>query len=281
VKLKPLKSNNFDVTLEWYPHPGQSLTTALFYKQVKDIVMQESYTRTFKDLAGTDQEFTVTGPANAAKARVRGIELAGSTYFDHLGGLTDKLPDWVKGFGVSSNFTYIESKQQLYHPNPANFCPSGDLKGAAALYGCDTNGVPYKDLPVPYLSKRAFNFTFMYDHGPLSARLAYSWRDRMLQATGVYGTGGNNGTSADPQRVDANGNAPHDAGYGLAVWQLPVGQWDGGINYRFSDHISASFNVSNLTRTVTKQVNQQSPGDMGRAWFDPGRSFRMTASYVF
>jgi TonB-dependent receptor len=281
VKLKPLKANNFDVTLEWYPHPGQSLTSAFFYKQVKDIVMQESYTRTFKDLAGTDQEFTVTGPANAAKAWVKGIELAGSTYFDHLGSLSEKLPDWVKGFGVSSNFTYIDSKQQLYHPNPANFCPSGSLVGAAALYGCDTNGIPYKDLPVPYLSKRAFNFTFMYDHGPLSARLAYSWRDRTLQATGVYGTSGSNGTSADPQRVDANGNAPHDAGYGLPVWQMPVGQWDGGINYRFSDHISASFNVSNLTRTVTRQVYQQTPGDMGRAWYDPGRSFRMSANYVF
>jgi hypothetical protein len=32
---------------------------------------------------------------------------------------------------------------------------------------------------------------------------------------------------------------------------------------------------------VTKQVNQQTPGDMGRSWFDPGRSFRMQATYVF
>jgi outer membrane receptor protein involved in Fe transport len=62
---------------------------------------------------------------------------------------------------------------------------------------------------------------------------------------------------------------------------MPVGQWDAGINYRFSDHISGSFNISNLTRTVTKQVNQQTPGDMGRSWFDPGRSFRMQATYVF
>jgi len=281
VNLKPIKANNFDVTLEWYPHPGQSLTAAFFYKQVKDIILQESYSRTYKDLAGNDMEFTITGPANAAKARVRGIELAGMTYLDHLAGLTDNLPDWAKGFGVSSNFTYIDGKQQLYHPNPANFCPSGDLVGSAALYGCDTNGVPYKDLPVPYMSKRAFNLAFMYDRGPVSARLAYSWRDRTLLATGVYGAAGHNGTSADPSRVDANGNAPRDAGFGLPVWQLPVGQWDAGLSYRFTDHLSGSFNISNLTRTVTKQVNQQTPGDMGRSWFDPGRSFRMQATYVF
>jgi TonB-dependent receptor len=281
VNLKPLKSNNFDVTLEWYPHPGQSLTAAFFYKQVKDIIMLESYTRTYKDLAGVDQDFTITGPANAAKARVRGIELAGSTYFDHLPGVSDKLPDWAKGFGVSSNFTYIDGKQQLYHPNPSSYCPSGTLTGTAALYGCDTNGVPFTDLPVPYMSKRAFNLAFMYDHGPVSARLAYTWRDRTLLATGVYGASGSNGTSADPARKDANGNEPIDAGYGIPVWQLPVGQWDAGVNYRFTDHISGSFNISNLTRTVTRQVNQQSPGDMGRSWFDPGRSFRMQATYVF
>jgi TonB-dependent receptor len=281
VNLKPLKSNNFDVTLEWYPHPGQSLTAAFFYKQVKDIIMLESYARTYKDLAGNDMEFTITGPANAAKARVRGIELAGMTYLDHLPGVSDVLPDWAKGFGVSSNFTYIEGKQQLYHPNPSNYCPSGSLTGAAALYGCDTNGVPYTDLPVPYMSKRAFNLAFMYDRGPVSARLAYTWRDRTLLATGVYGASGNNGTSADPGRKDDKGNEPTDAGYGIPVWQLPVGQWDAGINYRFTDHLSGSFNISNLTRTVTKQVNQQTPGDMGRSWFDPGRSFRMQATYVF
>ena len=282
VKLKPLKSNNVDLTLEWYPRPGQSLTAAFFYKQVKDIIMNESYTRTYKDLAGNDMEFTITGPANAAKARVRGIELAGMTYLDHVPGVSDVLPDWAKGFGVSSNFTYIEGKQQLYHPNPSNFCPSGgELKGSAALYGCDTNGIPYKDLPVPYMSKRAFNMAFMYDRGPVSARLAYSWRDRTLLATGVYGAKGQNGTSADPAHVDDKGNPLQDAGFGIPVWQLPVGQWDAGINYRFSDHFSGSFNISNLTRTVTKQVNQQTPGDMGRSWFDPGRSFRMQATYVF
>jgi hypothetical protein len=86
--------------------------------------------------------------------------------------------------------------------------------------------------------------------------------------------------STDPARA-TNGVEPTDAGYGIPVWQMPVGQWDAGVNYRFSDHFSGSFNISNLTRTVTKQVNQQTPGDMGRSWFDPGRSFRMQATYVF
>jgi TonB-dependent receptor len=281
VNLKPLKSNNFDLSLEWYPHPGQSLTAAVFYKQVKDIILSETYSRTYKDLAGNDMEFTITGPSNAAKARVRGVELAGMTYLDHIPGVSDSLPEWAKGFGVSSNFTYIDGKQQLYHPFKSNYCPAGELTGSAMLFGCDTNGLPFKDMPVPYMSKRAFNLAFMYDRGPVSARLAYSWRDRTLLATGVYGASGSNGTSADPARKDANGVEPKDVGWGLPVWQEPVGQWDAGISYRFTDHFSGSFNASNLTRTVTKQTNQQAPGNMGRSWFDPGRSFRVQATYVF
>jgi TonB-dependent receptor len=282
VKLKPLKANNFDVSLEWYPQNGQSLTAVLFYKKVKDIIMSETYRRTFKDIAGSEQEFEITGPANAAKLWLGGIELAGSTYIDKLPGMANRLPDWAKGFGISANFTYIDGKQELYHPFKLAYCPAGDLKIGETLYGCDTNGLPFKDLPVPYMSKRAFNTAFMYDRGPISARLAYSWRDRTLLATGVYGASGNNGTSADPVRIAANGGvAPRDVGWGIPVWQEAVGQWDAGLSYRFTDHFYASVNVSNLTKTVTKQTNQQAPGAMGRSWFDPGRSFRVQAGYTF
>jgi len=287
VNLKPLKSNNFDVSLEWYPNPGQSLTAAVFYKQVKDIIMKETYTRTYKDLAGQDVDFMITGPANVAKANVKGVELAGMTYLDHLPGLSD-LPAWAKGFGVSSNFTYIDGKQQLYHPFKGDYCPAGALSGTVLMFGCDTNGLPYKDLPVPYMSKRAFNLAFMYDQGPVSARLAYSWRDRTLLATGIYAANSTNATSADPSRLYAPDPAqpdvkvePHDVGYAPPIWQEAVGQWDAGITYKFSEHFSGSFNASNLTRTVTRQTTQQAPGNMGSSWFDPGRSYRMQLSYVF
>ncbi|WP_217428331.1 TonB-dependent receptor [Rugamonas rivuli] len=280
--LKPLKSNNFDVSLEWYPQNGQSLTAVLFYKTVRDIIMTETYTRTLKDKAGSEQDFTITGPANAAKLWLGGIELAGFTYLDKIPGWSERLPAWAKGLGVSANFTYIKSEQQLYHPYKLPYCPAGSLTTGADLYGCDTNGIPYKDLPVPYMSKRAFNLAFMYDNGPLSTRLAYSWRDRTLLATGVYGASGNNGTSADPVRIAANGGvAPTDVGWGLPVWQEAVGQWDAGVNYRFSENIWGSFNVSNLTNVVTKQTNQQTPGNMGRSWYDPGRSFRLSVGYSF
>ena len=282
ANLKPLKSNNVDLTLEWYPRSGQSLTAALFYKKVKDIIMTDSYIRTVKDLAGNPQDFLVTGPANAAKLWEAGIEVAGMTYLDKLPGLDRVLPDWMKGFGVSSNFTYLNGKQDLYHPFMLQYCQAGGVSIAGNLYGCDTNGLPFKDLPVPYMSKRAFNFGLMYDRGPVSARLAYSWRDRTLQATNAYGASGWDATSADPARAAANGGvAPKDVGWGLPVWQEAVGQWDAGLNYKVSDHLWASINVSNLTNVVTRQTQQQTFGTVGRSWFDPGRSFRASMGYTF
>ena len=282
AKLKPVKADSFDYSLEWYPQNGQSLTAVLFYKKVKDIVMSETYTRTIKDLAGMEQDFRITGPANAARLWEGGIEIAGSTYLDKLPGLAERLPDWAKGFGVSSNVTFLKGKQELYHAYDMPYCQGGNVSTAGNLYGCDTNGLPFKDLPVPYMSKRAFNVGFMYDRGPVSARLAYSWRSRFLIATNAYGAGGWDGTSADPARAAANGGvAPTDVGWGLPVWQEASGQWDAGINYRVSERIWTSFNVSNLTNTVTRQTQQQTPGAMGRAWFDPGRSFRVSMGYNF
>jgi len=282
ANLKPLKSVGLDLTLEWYPRDGQSLTAAFFAKKVKDIIMSESYTRTLKDLAGNDQDFLITGPANAAKLWEAGIEVAGMTYLDKLPGLDKVLPDWMKGFGVSSNFTYLKGKQSLYHPFQLQYCQAGNSGIAGNLYGCDTNGLPFKDLPVPYLSRRAFNFALMYDRGPVSMRVAYSWRDRFLQATNAYGAGGWDGTSADPARIAANGGvAPKDVGWGLPVWQEPDGQWDAGLSYRFTDNLNASANVSNLTNTITRQTQQQTIGTVGRSWFAPGRSFRFTMGYTF
>jgi hypothetical protein len=132
------------------------------------------------------------------------------------------------------------------------------------------------------MSKRAFNVGFMYDQGPISARLAYSWRDRTLLATGAYGASGTDATSADPARIAANGGvAPHDVGWGLPVWQEAVGQWDGGVSANFDKNMYASFNVSNITSVVTRQTVQQASGTMGHAWFNPGPSLRMSMGYHF
>jgi len=278
VQLNPIRANNYDVTLEWYPRSGSSLTAAVFYKDVRDIILPAAYSRSYTNLAGNSQSFVVTAPDNVAKGSVRGLEIAGQTYFDHLPMFDGVLPEWAKGFGISANYTYLDSKQKLYHPFKQPFCPAaGSFNNSSlTLYGCDTNGLPFDDLPILYLSRNAFNVTFLYDRGPLSGRLAYSWRGRFLQGVNVNGTSGTDGTSADPAR-----NGAHDVAWALPTWQEATGQWDAGVDYRFTDNLSVSVSATNLTDVVIKQTQQQHVGTMGRAWFEPGRSYRMALRYAF
>jgi TonB-dependent receptor len=276
--LKPTKADSYDVTLEWYPGNGSSLTAAAFRKNVRDIILYGAYNQSYKDLAGNAQSFLITAPDNSAKGSVTGLELAGQTYFDHVPGLNRVLPEWAKGFGISANYTYINSKQTLYHPFDLKYCPAaGSFNNSSLnLYGCDTNGLPFDSLPLMYLSKNNYNLIFMYDKGPLSARLAYSWRSRFLQGVTVNGTQGTDATSADPSR-----NGAQDVGWGLPTWQEATGQLDFGIDYRISEHVSASFSASNLTDIIVRQTQQQHIGDMGRSWFEPGRSYRLALRYSY
>lgn len=282
--LKPIRAKSFDWTLEWYPANGSSLTLAVFRKNVRDIILNAGYMKDYKDIAGNSQTFVITGPDNVAKGSVSGAEIAGQTYFDRVPGLNRLLPEWAKGFGISANYTYIDSKQDLYHPFSQKYCPSTSAfnNSSLNLYGCDTNGLPFSTMPIQYLSKNAYNLMFLYDHGPLSARIAYSWRSRFLQGVTVNGTQGGDATSSDPARAAANGGvAPRDVGYALPTWQEATGQLDFGLDYRFNDHISGNFSASNLTDVVVRQTQQQGIGNMGRAWFEPGRSYRLTLRYSF
>ena len=278
ANLKPITANSYDLSLEWYPGNGSSLTFGLFHKKVRDIILPSAFTRSYKSLDGNEQSFLITAPNNAASGKLSGAEIAGQTYFDHVPGLQNLLPEWAKGFGISGNYTYIRSKQNLDHPFDLKYCAAAGTfnNSSLSLYGCDTNGLPFTELPIMYLSRNAYNLALLYDRGPLSARLAYSWRGRFLQGVTVNGTRGDDGTSADPARAGMK-----DVSWGLPTWQEAMGQLDLGIDYKLTERFSASFSATNLTDVVVKQTQQQHIGDMGRAWFEPGRSYRVQLRYMF
>ncbi len=288
VMLNPTRANSFDATLEWYPGNGSSLTAAFFYKKVKDVILRSAYVADYNDLAGNAQSFLINAPVNAADGRVAGLELAGQTYFNHVPGLEGKLPEWAKGFGISANYTYLKSKQELHQPFALKYCPAANSfnNASLSLFGCDTDGMPFTEMPLQYLSPNAYNLMFLYDKGPLSMRLAYSWRSRFLQGVSVNGTMDTNGgaTSADPTRATVVGGKtvyPTDVAWGLPTWQEAAGQLDFGFDYKFSEHVQASFSASNLLDTVVRQTQQQHIGAMTRAWFEPGRSYRLALRYTY
>ena len=88
--LKPMKSTNFDASLEWYFSRTGSLTVAGFYKNISNYIQTVITQRnvTFSD--GVTATYDVTTYDNAAKAKVKGAEVAYQQFFDFLPGALER-----------------------------------------------------------------------------------------------------------------------------------------------------------------------------------------------
>jgi len=274
--LKPVRADSVDLTAEYYPSRSTSFTVAVFNKQLDDIIIGQTTQRQIVDTSGQTHDFLVTSPINGAKGHARGIELGMQKYFD-------KLPGWMSGFGVQANYTYIHSKQSLYAPVNGEWCtPSGDLNSQLMrdLNGCDVHGRAFGgNLPMTGLSKNAYNLALLYDQGPISARLAYTWRSKYLQAVSAYGTNGNNGRDYNPDSP-TYGQA-WAVNFALPTWGDSYGQLDMGVQYKFNDNLTVAFEGQNLSNAIYKQYMQQSIGMMQREAFSTGRRYVVQMRYAY
>ena len=272
--LRPTRSSQADLTAEWYFAPAGSLTVAVFNKRLKDIVITQSYAYPLQGTDGKSYDFNVTAPVNGARGHARGMEIAYQQYFD-------MLPGWLSGFGVQANYTYVDSAQKLYNPVYSVYC-SGSDGGTSNLNlnlnGCDVDGKTFGDLPLQNLSKNSYNLAFLYDKGPLSARLAWSWRSKYLQAVNVNGTRGTDGTDTNPASPTVG---QHNIAWALPTWADDFGQLDASLFYNFTENLSLGVEAQNLTDAKYKQLMTQGIGDKGRAWFVSGRRFTASLRYSF
>jgi iron complex outermembrane receptor protein len=273
--LKPITSNNVDLTAEWYFAKSSSLTLSLFNKQLRDIVIGKTTYYTLNDTSGQPHDFFITAPVNGAKGRSSGFELGYQQYFD-------KLPGMLSGFGLSGNYTYIDSSSDLGAPGGSKWCTPKDTLTANLnrdLAGCDTDGHIFGGLPMEGMSKNAYNLALLYDKGPWSGRVAYSWRSKYLQATNAYGTASNDGIDKNPDSPNYNKN--YSVNFALPTWGGAYGQVDMGVQYKFNDKMAANFEVSNLTDTLYRQYMQQGIGLKERSSSYIGRRFTLQMRYSF
>lgn len=273
-KLKPTKSVNVDGTLEWYFAPTGSLTADVFYKHLTDVVINQVFDITGTDAAGGAHTFTTTGPVNGASGEIKGLELDYQQYYDFLPGL-------LRGFGTQLNFTYIDSSQTLDTPVTGKYC-DGTSGGAANLglnlNGCDTNGTTFGNLPLVNLSKYAFNAALLYDRGPVSARLAYSWRSKYLMGVNVNPTQGTNGLNTDPSSASFGSQ---NVAWGLPLFADSYGELDASIFYKIDEHLTLGFEALNLTDSVYKELAQQHIATSTFAWYDSGRTYSAQVRVTF
>jgi len=272
--LKPTTADQFDLTAEWYFSPVGSLTVALFDKKLHDIIINQLSNYPLTATNGQSYDFVTTSPVNGADGEAKGLEIAYQQYYDFLPGI-------FSGLGLQANFTYVDSSTSLYNPVNAPYCSGG--AGDATnlnlnLNGCDLDGRTFGNLPLAYLSRYAYNLAIMYDKGPVSARLAYNWRSKYLQAVNVNGTQGSDGLDTNP---DSATFGQRNIVWGLPTWAGDYGQLDASFFYKINDKLTFGLEAQNINNAMWKQIMQQHIGDKGRAWFVSGPRYTAQVRYTF
>lgn len=156
--LQPIRSNNYDASLEYYMSRTGSLSVAGFYRQINGFI------NSLGDVVNVAPygNILVYRPTNAGSGTIKGVEAAATTFFDFL-------PGKLKGLGAQVNFTYIDGEQTLR--SAANFAGGRNT--------------------LPGVSKYSYNIIGMYQMGPASLRLAYNYRSSNVDSfggPGVYTT---------------------------------------------------------------------------------------------
>ncbi len=136
--LTPPISTNFDISFEYYTGGSNLIAAAVFYKDVKDAI---SVGTIQEDITFEGAPLTVqtSRPFNIASAKVKGFEVGVTQFLDFL-------PSPLDGLGVIANYTFADSE--------------------------DSSG-----FPLVATSRHSYNLVALYEKGPLSARVAYNWRD--------------------------------------------------------------------------------------------------------
>ena len=278
-ELMPIKSTQEDLTAEWYFAKSSSFTVALFNKDLKDIILNQTFKRTIMDSDGKPVSFVMNGPVNGAKGYARGAEFAYQQYFDWV-------PSWLQGLGLQANYTYVDSKVKRYNAVYSAYCTPGAGQDNLNLFinGCDTDGRTFGDMPLDNLSRNTYNIALLFDRGPISARLAYNWRGRYLYGVAL------NSDNTGPNQTNALDTNPASATYdrhdislplGLPLWADAYGQLDVGLHYKVTDSLSLGLDATNLTNKTYKQIMQQHIGMIGHNYFTSGRSYKLSMQYSF
>jgi TonB-dependent receptor len=153
--LKPQRTDNYDLMLEYYFEPSGYFSAGAFLKEIKDFI--------YGDIGavigpGPDNGFdgdyvgyNLEQNLNGGSGRVRGFELAYSQRFTRLPGL------W-KGLGLAANYTRLESR--------GNYSAGGGTQTNAEIAG---------------FMPETFNASLSYAHRAWEVQVKYTHRAQNLR----------------------------------------------------------------------------------------------------
>ncbi len=269
--LLPYKSQNFDVSAEWYYDPTSYLSVGYFRKKVKNFIGQNRVDATLFNLPNpasgprTDAAYAALG-ANADLSQVR------QYIFDNFASTTNITGVDVNGFTTGDIFGVPGDRPVNFQVTlPVNNSETATLTGwefaiqhsfwesgfGVILNYTIVNGDAVYDNTQPYnvtqfaltgLSDSANAIAF-YDKNGIQARIAYNWRDRFL-----------GGTGPNPFYIEA------------------YGQLDANASYEFDNGLSIFVEAINLTnesrRGHRRSENEAFFASPGYARYSAGARFK-------
>ncbi|WP_428684728.1 TonB-dependent receptor [Sphingopyxis sp.] len=161
--LKPFRANTLDASFEWYHGKGAFIGLGLFYKDIGTYIQSlrsnVPYNQTGLPLSLLPSNFTgeeifqVTTPINTSGGPLKGFEINVQQPFDFL-------PGFLSHFGMTANYTRVQSKINYQVSPTATTLIRDDLLN---------------------LSPESWNATLYYDDGKFSARGSVAYRSDYLQ----------------------------------------------------------------------------------------------------
>ena len=157
--LQPYEAWNFDASAEYYMSSNGAITGAFFYKDVKNFIVDAEVDTpgTFNGIAFDEAVIPINGPS----AEIWGVELGFSQSFAFL-------PGMLSGLIVQANYTYTDA---------TGLVPDGSFTSPETVDS-------YREITLPSSAKHTLNGVLGYEKGPVSLRLAGTYRDKYLDELG-------------------------------------------------------------------------------------------------
>ncbi|HEU5285851.1 MAG TPA: TonB-dependent receptor, partial [Sphingomicrobium sp.] len=214
--LKPLDSNNYDASIEYYFSRNGFASAAVFHRDMRGFIANRAVEFPDPD-PETGLPLVISGPANTRKGKIRGFEAQVSSFFDW-----EFVPTWARAFGAQANVTYIDAKADfsLFCPPTAETCEPQPGAPNATI----------RRLRIPDVSKWTYNLVGMYEAGGLTLRLAYNRRSKFPEG----------------------GLAERDGFFTLQGRGQPVSRLDWSSSYTVTDNVTVFFDWTNILKKPFK-----------------------------
>lgn len=151
-ELDPWRSQNYDLSAEWYAGDASMAAVGVFMVDVDSFISAGSEPEDFVLTNGSIRTIEVTKPVQGDGGQIRGLEIGGKLAF------SDFSDGFLSGFGIDANYTYAPSKQDAYDPEG-------------------------EKLPFPQNSETQYNLVGWYEAYGFQARIAYNYRSDRLDST--------------------------------------------------------------------------------------------------